>query len=77
MNCDRISNSLDAMLLMQYEARLIDTLACRAGADVNGDGVLGVLDAQLVLQFDAGLIDEFPASGSAGRIAHLWRFILW
>jgi hypothetical protein len=54
-NCDGLVNSLDAALVLQYDAGLIHSLTC-ADADYNHDGVVNSLDAALILQKDAGLI---------------------
>jgi hypothetical protein len=58
-------NSLDALALLQFAAKLLKELPCGRYADVNDDGVTNALDAALVLQFDAGLIDSLPAIASA------------
>jgi TolB protein len=57
-NCDGVANSLDAAIVLQYSADLIDGLPCLEAADVNGDGRVDAIDAALVLQYDAGLLDE-------------------
>ena len=60
VNCDNDVNSIDAALLLQLDARLIETLACKLVADVDGDGSVNTIDATLILQFYAGLIGTFP-----------------
>ncbi len=55
-NCDGEANALDAALVLQYVAGLLDELAC-VDADYNHDGRIDALDAALILQKDAGLID--------------------
>jgi hypothetical protein len=60
VNCDGRVNSLDAALVLQYEARLINSVTCPVAADLYEDGRIGSLDALLILQFDAGLLDELP-----------------
>ena len=57
VNCDSSVNSIDAVLLLQFDARLVQSLRCQENGDVNADGALTALDAALVLQYDAGLID--------------------
>ncbi len=57
-SCEGDVNSIDAALVLQLDAGLIDALACEDAADVNGDGRVNSLDAALILQFDAGLLDE-------------------
>ncbi|MCH8995422.1 MAG: hypothetical protein IH959_10755 [Chloroflexi bacterium] len=60
VNCDQATNSIDAALVLQFDAGLIDWLSCGQNADVNGDGVANSMDADLILQFDAGLIHRLP-----------------
>jgi len=55
-NCDGETNAVDAALVLQYVAGLLDELAC-VDADYNHDGDIDALDAALILQKDAGLID--------------------
>ena len=57
-------NTIDAMLVMQYFARLItvDKLDVRA-CDVDGNGVVNTIDAMLIMQYFAKLISKFPAEG--------------
>jgi hypothetical protein len=61
VNCDDEINSIDALLILQYVAALIDLedLDCPENADVDDDGDIDAIDAALILQYDAGLIDEF------------------
>lgn len=60
VDCDGQSNSIDASLVLQKTAGLVDFLACGQAGDVNGDHILNAIDAALILQYNAGLIDEFP-----------------
>ncbi len=60
VGCDGSVNSIDAALILQLDAGLIDSLACQDAADVNEDGAINAIDAALVLQFDAGLIERLP-----------------
>ncbi len=60
VSCDGVINSIDAALVLQFDAGLIPSLACEQGADVNGDGNINSLDAALILQLDAGLIPSLP-----------------
>ena len=55
-NCDGAVNAIDAALILQLTAQLIDAVSCPENADLNGDGVIDVLDAALILQMDAGLL---------------------
>lgn len=56
VDCTGSATSLDAALVLQFSARLIDTLPCPDEGDVNGDGRIGPLDAALILQISAGLL---------------------
>ena len=58
MNCDTITDPIDAALILQLNARLISGLPCPGSGDVNGDLVTNPLDAALILQFSAGLISQ-------------------
>lgn len=56
VNCDSVTNSIDAALILQLLAALTDFLPCGDNADVNGDSVVNSIDAALILQCSAGLI---------------------
>ncbi len=58
-NCNGTVDSIDASLVLQYTAGLIQTLACLQLADVNHDGSVNSIDASLILQYTAGLISHF------------------
>lgn len=49
VNCDGVVNAIDAELVLQYEAGLIDTLPCLGNGDMNGDGEVDAIDAFLIL----------------------------
>lgn len=57
---ERRINSIDAAIILQYDARLINRLNCPVNADVNLDGSIDSRDALLVLQYDAGYINHLP-----------------
>ena len=59
-NCDKVTNSIDAALILQVDAGLIDTVPCRSSADVIRDGAINSLDAVLILQITAGLCCDKP-----------------
>ena len=59
-SCDGVVNSIDALLLLQFDAGLLGSLPCGQNADANADGEVNAIDATLILQFDAGLIDTLP-----------------
>ena len=56
-----VVNTIDAMLVMQYFAKLItaDKLTVPA-CDVDGNGVVNTIDAMLIMQYFAKLINKFP-----------------
>jgi hypothetical protein len=60
LNCNLRTDSVDAVLTLQYTAGLFSTLACPEAADINDDGRIDSLDASLILQFEAGLLDMLP-----------------
>ena len=61
VNGDGAIDTADAVLILQYAAKLIDGTALNAAAaDVNGDGAIDTADAVLVLQYAAKLIAAFP-----------------
>lgn len=57
VNCNLAVQSIDANLILQLGAGLIEALACPSVADVSRDSQTNAIDAALVLQFVAGLID--------------------
>ena len=56
VNCSASVNSVDGALLLQYDAGLIDAVACPEFADANGDGMINSVDASIVLQREAGYL---------------------
>lgn len=60
VNCDDGVNAIDAALILQLGASLVDNLSCIQNGDINGDGRVDAIDATLVLQFVAGLLDSLP-----------------
>jgi len=56
VNCDGHTNAIDAALVLQLTAGLVDGLPCEEHGDVNGNGDVDAVDASLILQKDAGLI---------------------
>lgn len=63
VNSDGKVNSLDAAMILRYDAALADftdkQIVC---GDVSGDGRTNSLDAAFVLRYDADLIGGFPVS---------------
>ena len=62
-NCDDVTDSIDALYILQFEAGLIPSVPCPDGADVSLDGELTSDDALLILQFHAGLFPHFVFAG--------------
>lgn len=61
VDCDTAPTSRDAVLILQYDARLIAEVPCPGPhADVNVDGRTDTVDALLVLQWVAGLVPALP-----------------
>lgn len=56
--CDAVANSIDALVVEQHAAGLLESLPCAKAADANSDGTIDSVDASLILQFDAGLIAQ-------------------
>jgi hypothetical protein len=55
-NCDNVVDSIDAALILQLTAALIQPFHCTGAGDANRDGYTNAIDAALVLQYVAGLI---------------------
>ncbi len=55
-DCSSSVSSIDAALVLQYDAGLLETLDCQFAADTNSDGTVDSRDALLILQNVAGLI---------------------
>lgn len=65
-NCDGAVGAIDAALLLQQGAGLLQSIPCPENGDVSGDGMIGAVDAALILQFAAGLVGSFgPAEPPA------------
>ena len=60
VNCNGSVDSVDALLVLQYNAGLVGGLPCLGAANVNDDGSITAIDAALILQYAAGLIDSLP-----------------
>lgn len=61
VNCDTSATSVDAVLVLQLVAGLVDSVGCPHNADANADGLTNALDATLILQYSAGLLEALPA----------------
>ena len=61
VNGDGTITSIDALLLLQFGANLLDALVNIDAADVNADGVINAVDTALILQYIAGLLASLAA----------------
>lgn len=59
-DCSSAVNAIDATLILQLVAGLVDALPCPGAADANASGNIDAIDAALVLQFVAGLVERLP-----------------
>jgi hypothetical protein len=59
-NCDGAATSVDATLVLQLDAALVETLPCWRRGDVNDDNRINAIDAAFILQYSAALIENFP-----------------
>ncbi len=55
-NCSGTVDSIDAALILQVSAQLVDSVLCPLNADVNASGAIDSVDAAIVLQAVAGLL---------------------
>lgn len=62
VNGDGKVDQADARMILDYEAKRLDTELSLKAADVSGDGVIDSNDAVLILQYAAGTLKEFPAA---------------
>ena len=62
VNGDGKVDQADARMILDYEAKCLDTELSLKTADVSGDGVIDSNDAVLILQYAAGALKEFPAA---------------
>ena len=60
IDCSGFVDSIDASLLLQFNAGLLEQLTCDYKGDMTQNGRLDSRDALLILQFDAGLIERLP-----------------
>ena len=60
VDCSGAVNAVDAALILQLSAGLIEDLPCAKNADVNEDGDISAIDSTLILQFSAGLLTSLP-----------------
>lgn len=69
MDDNNITGAVDAALVLQWDAFIIDQFPCcpevwpayPPRGDVSDDSILGTVDAAMILQYDAFILDCFPA----------------
>lgn len=62
VDCNGTADSIDAALVLQYDAGLLHALPCAAGGDVNKDGAIDSMDAATILRFSARLLPRLPVT---------------
>ena len=60
VNDDGAVNSIDALLILQFDADLLSSIVNLDSGDVNLNGRINAIDAALILQLEAGLIPGLP-----------------
>jgi hypothetical protein len=61
-SCNGSTDSSDALIVLQFDADLLQAIACAASADANLDGRADSRDAALILQFVARVVVSLPRS---------------
>jgi hypothetical protein len=64
VDCSLAVSSVDAQLILQHHAKLLDWLGCPQHADVNIDRRTNSVDAALTVQYTAGLVASLPQVAS-------------
>ena len=60
-DCSGVTDSEDALLVLQYDAGLLESgVLCPKAADTNANFLIGAGDAALILEFTAGLLMSLP-----------------
>ncbi len=65
VDCSGFTNAIDAALILQLSASLVDALACDGNADLSRDGLIDSIDAAIVLQCVAALFDCSSLAGGS------------
>ena len=58
VDCRGGVTSIDALLVLQLAAGIIDSLSCHLNADVNAHDGANAIDAAIILQYVAGLVQQ-------------------
>lgn len=64
-NCNGTTNAIDAAIILQFDAGILQSVPCPQNADVASFGSINAVDAAVILQFDAGLISSLPSGPTA------------
>ena len=67
VNCDFLTNSVDAVIILQFDTGLISGLPCKSLSDLNQDYRSNSLDAVYILQMDTRLIVAQKRNGVLSR----------
>ncbi len=62
VNGDKLTNTIDSMLIAQYVSGMAPQNFDISKADVNSDGIVDMLDALLISQYYVDLINGFPST---------------
>ena len=60
VNCSGDVTAIDAALVLQLSAGLVELLGCEQLADVDLDGTAGAIDSAIILQYVAHLVSNLP-----------------
>jgi hypothetical protein len=69
VNDDGSVTSVDALLILQFDADLVTSLPNLQSGDINANGRVNAIDAALILQFEAGLLDQLPPVAGGRSLA--------
>jgi len=73
VDCNGVVDPVDAALILQFVAGMVNSLPCPQNGDVDENGSTASTDAALILQFSAGIIDSLPPNAaSAGWPSFRW-----
>lgn len=71
-DCNSSVTSVDATIVLQYSARLFDTVPCARNAHLNSDALITSVDATILLQYVARLLDHLtPVPSYEGSVVSL------
>ena len=67
VDCGGSVSAVDATLILQFDAGLVNKLSCSVAADTSGDNRINAIDAALILQFEAGIVPSLSLQGDSGK----------